>query len=295
MENVLLRDLLESDKEAVLAALARDRSPAAAQAALEKAVDRVLVRYTQACPDERLSLSAQDSLQALRGALPLVGAVNEAREWKRETTASEKKRPRPAAIVLLAVGAVLLAASLLAGALLSGPWARLQTILPALLGALCLFCAGYQAAKPPRAKPADALAVRTEFLVDPEAIWRCLQGVMLVADRGLETAAAQAALEKEEARAALPEGPVPAGELDLYATLLENAYARLAAPEGDDAREAVSAIRYYLHRRGVEIVEYSAERAAWFELLPARREGTLRPAFACEGRLLRKGLASARM
>ena len=290
MDKVTLRELLESDREAVLAALGRDRSPAAAQAALEKAVDRVLYRYGEACGDARLSLSAQDSLQALRGALPLMGTVSEARQWQREVAPAPKKRLRPAAVAVLALGAGLLAAAMI----LSGSWKALQSLLPALLGGACLAAGGYLAGKPAREKKTEAPAVRTEFLIDPEAVWSCLQGVMLVADRGLETAASQAALEKETSRADAPDGPIPAEELELFATLLENACARLALPDGEDAREAVSAIRYYLHRRGVEAVDYAPERAAWFEILPARREGTLRPALVADGRLLKKGLASAR-
>ena len=293
MENVHLRELLESDREAILAALARDRSPAAAQAAMEKALERVLYRYGEECGDARLSLSAQDSLQALRGALPLMGAVSEARAWKRDT-AAPKRRPRPAAWALLALGAVLAVAAFLAGAMLSGPLARLQTILPAAFGSACLFFAGYLMAKPRKEKKTDEPAARTEFLVDPEAVWSCLLGVMTIADHGLEASAAQTAAEREAASALSPDGPIPADELDLFATLLENACARLAMPGGGDARETISAIRFYLHRRGVEAVDYVPERAAWFELLPAQREGTLRPALVCDGRVLKKGLASAR-
>ena len=51
MDNVTLSSLLESDREMILASLNRDRSPQAAQTALEKALDRVSLRYAEQCPD----------------------------------------------------------------------------------------------------------------------------------------------------------------------------------------------------------------------------------------------------
>jgi len=43
----------------------------------------------------------------------------------------------------------------------------------------------------------------------------------------------------------------------------------------------------------VETADYTKERQSWFELLPARRTGTMRPALTADGKLLKKGLASA--
>ena len=39
-------------------------------------------------------------------------------------------------------------------------------------------------------------------------------------------------------------------------------------------------------------MDYSAEHAAWFDMMPSFKEGTLRPALTKDGTLLKKGLAS---
>ena len=78
MDQMSLQALLESDREMILSNLARDRSPAAAQTVLEKAVDRVMYRYVEACPDAALRDQAQYILQSIRNALPFIDAVGEA-------------------------------------------------------------------------------------------------------------------------------------------------------------------------------------------------------------------------
>ena len=76
--------------------------------------------------------------------------------------------------------------------------------------------------------------------------------------------------------------------LELFSELLETAYAT-----GDDgARESAASIRFYLHSAGVDVVDYTPGRESWFEFLPAPRPGTMRPALASEGKLIKKGLAS---
>ena len=82
---------------------------------------------------------------------------------------------------------------------------------------------------------------------------------------------------------------LPAAQAELFAGLLESAYA-LDTAEG---REMAEAIRFHLHAAGVEVVDYEKGREAWFEFLPARRKGTIRPALASGQKLVRKGLASA--
>ena len=54
----------------------------------------------------------------------------------------------------------------------------------------------------------------------------------------------------------------------------------------------IAGIRYYLHGKNVETVDYSREQAGSFELLPGKKTGTLRPALMASGKLLKKGLAS---
>ena len=66
MEQTGLISLLESDKEMIMAGMAQDRSLPAAQAVLEKAVDRVMYRYMEQCDNAELRDSAQYLLQTLK-------------------------------------------------------------------------------------------------------------------------------------------------------------------------------------------------------------------------------------
>ena len=94
-------------------------------------------------------------------------------------------------------------------------------------------------------------------------------------------------------------------ELELLSRLLEDAYGRRG--EDEQAEEEISQIRFYLHRKGIEAVDWTGDterqngtegggaggRGGWFDMMPAFESGTLRPALVFDGRLLKKGMASA--
>ena len=57
--------------------------------------------------------------------------------------------------------------------------------------------------------------------------------------------------------------------------------------------EQVESIRYYLHERGIETVDYSRQDGKWFELLPGDDEAvTIRPAFLQDSVVVMRGIAS---
>lgn len=285
--NQTLLELLESDKEMILANLARDRSPAAAQTALEKAIDRVMYRYVEACPDPAQRNLAQYLLQTMKNTVPLVGAVGEAREWKK-TVEVPSRGLRPAALGFLIGGAALIAAAVLAMMITAGFGLLnlVKALLPALLGGACLFRAGQLSKVQKKGRKAPQADVRTEFLVDVDEAWHCLRGAMLMADHQLDAMRQEAAAN--EAREAAAAAPVDHAQTELFAQLLESAY----AIGGAASEEMVSDIRFFLHNAQVDVVDYEPGREAWFEFLPAQRPGTLRPALATNGRLLKKGMAA---
>lgn len=293
MDKLSLAALMDDDREMVRASLERDRALPAAQAALEKAVDRVMYRYVEACDDELLRRSAQQILQSMKNTLPLMDAVGEARAWKKqaETGRSEGAKLGPLNLALLIVGLALVAASIigvLIGGHMGGALAFLKALLPAALGCGALFWAGLRTGKPQRDKGMDAPEeVRTEYLIDVDKAWHCLRGAMLQADGQLERIREDSAAERQEAKAT-PAGGLDARALELFAELLESA----SAAGEESARDTASAIRFYLHNAGVDAVDFAPGREGWFEFLPASRPGTMRPALVSNGRLLKKGLAS---
>ncbi|MBO7667247.1 MAG: hypothetical protein J6T26_02170, partial [Firmicutes bacterium] len=73
------------------------------------------------------------------------------------------------------------------------------------------------------------------------------------------------------------------------------------------ADEEISQIRFYLHKKNIDFVDWAADtvkqsankedgtagKSGWFDMMPAFRSGTIRPALSYDGKLLKKGLASA--
>lgn len=290
MENATLLELLESDREMILASLNRDRSPAAAQAALEKALDRVSLRYAEQCDDPAARDAAQVILRAIRSALPLVDSVGEVRRWQKTAPTPAARRVRPAALGLMAVGVVLelavMLGLLITGGRLTGAVAFIEALLPAALGMAALYWAGLKQGRPDKKKDA-APDLRDEFLIDADRVWHHLRGMMLLADSAVESARSRAAVDQQR-QAAAGQGPLDKAQAELFAGLLEHCYA-----QGDaDTREMAEGIRFYLHGLGVEAADYVKGREAWFEFLPARKAGTIRPALLIDDKLIKKGLAS---
>ena len=295
MEKLSLVALLDEDKEMVSASLARDPSIPAAQATLEKAVDRVMYRYGEACGDEALATSAQHILQAMKNTLPVMDTVGEVRTWNRQAQGQKNGLNfGPMSVALLVGGLVLVIAAVL-GTLISGRFsgalAFIKAMLPAGLGSAALFFAGIQAARPRDRKraPEGNEDVRTEYLADTDKVWRDMKAMLLVADNALGSLREQEEIRRQKDSADQNTSPIPAEEIELFSSLLEMA----GASSDPDARDMVSSIRFYLHAHGVDAVDYSPEKASWFELLPASRGGTIRPALSSGGRLVKKGLASA--
>lgn len=290
MENYTLLGLLESDREMILAALNRDRSPQAAQATLEKALDRIALRYAEQSPDSASRDAAQFILRTLKSALPLVDSVGEVRRWQKTPDQPAKRRMKPAAMGLLALGAVLelavMLGLLITGGRIFGAVAFIEALLPAILGMAALFWAGVQYGSPGK-KRTESPEVRDEFFVDADKVWHQLHGMLLLADSAVESARSRSAIEKQQ-KAAAASGPLDRAQTELFAGLLENVYAQ----NSPDVRELSENLRFYLHGAGVEVVDYEVGRENWFEFLPAQKKGTIRPALTANGKLVKKGLAA---
>ena len=289
MESYTLLGLLESDREMILASLNGDRSPAAAQATLEKALDRVSLRYAEHSDDPAGRDAAQLILRTVKSALPLMDSVGEVRRWQK-TAAAAARRMKPAAMGLLVVGAVLVLAVMLGllitGGRLVGAVAFIEALVPAALGMAALFAAGVKYARPEKPK-APAPDVRDEFLIDAERVWHQLRGMLLLADSAVEGVRSRSAVERQREAAADP-GPLDRAQAELFAGILENAYAQ----DTPDGKELCENLRFYLHGAGVEVVDFEKGREGWFEFLPARQKCTIRPALVHGDKLIKKGLAA---
>lgn len=232
--------------------------------------------------------------------------------------------------ILLGLGAALTLAAFFAPALLTGGMKALPSLMGGILlplaGGACLYLAGRAAGKKARIRLGSSgedggLQERIEMTVDPEKLWNSLRGAILVVDRNL--AAVQETEDYDRAKelaAASGAKGISAEEVELFSGLLElahpaasgqtdpgsfagknpgqsgRAYEGSPAVDGTSFSQMEEDIRYYLHKKNVEVVEWSEKNSSWFETLPGLSGGsakgyTIRPALAQSGRLLKKGLA----
>ncbi len=256
------RELLEQDKERLLQRLESAGQPQEAIRIMEDEVSRILYKYNQDCQDERVSEEALYSLQTVQAALPL---------------AAGSALPLTASVVMAAAAVLVM--------VFAGKGSMLTCLLIALLltaGSLGLaFYAGRKSGNAP-ARPA-AGEQYYEVSLDSNKLYHSLLAILTVVDRNLGEVENASRLTMADSAEIRREADTP--QLNLLADLLEQAYTQR---EEEWAEEIISEISFYLHRKGIDTLDYSPDRSKWFDM-----DGTLRPALVEDGVLLKKGLAAA--
>lgn len=292
-------DYLDRDRDRILAGLKGAHSPAEAQQFLEKETDRLLLQYNEDCASVWVRDAAVGMMQAVRSSVPFLDSAGEPRVWRREGYGSYGTGAgsggndgsygnhgkaggsgakgggfgRSLSGILLVVGAVITLAGFAVPALSAGGTAAagalLKSILLPVAGGGCLYLAGRTAGSGARigigkTSGAGAGAERIEITIDPEKLWSSLRGAVMVVDRNLELAQEEESYARRKAAdTAGAEGGIglSADEIELFSGLLEMADA--------DSPQMAADIRYYLHKKDVEAVDWTPQYAAWFERLPA--------------------------
>ena len=271
-----MMQFLEADKEQLMSGLAAAGTPEQAEHVLEKEFDRLLLRYNEECTLERVRDAARYMLQAAKIKIT----------WQ--------------VIACLAGGALFLAGAILGLAVSAGNGLSMSALLgsipAAILAGILLFWAGrLSLSRKETGKASGGNEYQVEIRVDPGRIWSCMRAVILSVDKSLKEAEEAVNYEKSLLPPSSGNGVSPE-EAELFSLILENAYSRREEEPGDTtAQETISTVRYYLHRRQVETVDFGGGKREWFELLPGKRDATLRPALVRDGVLIRKGLAVAAM
>ena len=310
-------DYLEKDRDNVMNGLRTASTPADAQKILEKETDRLLLQYNEDCTSVRMRDAAAGMVQALRSSVPLLDTMGEPRVWHRDggsgNAAGSRSGGRNLSHILLGIGIVLTVAAFAVPALTAGGTAAVGALMKGILlpiaGGGCMYFAGKSSAADTRigigstqntgSGSAGVPAQRIEITIDPEKLWSSLRGAVMVIDRNLEIAGEEEKYERQkELSAAVGAKGISAEEIELFSGLLEMADA--------DSPQMAADIRYYLHKKDVDVLSWSAQNAAWFEMLPSIPGSkpasksdssgedavmTIRPALAQDGRLLKKGTA----
>ena len=196
--------------------------------------------------------------------------------------AAKPQEKAPRRLGKLQLGGALILAALTIAQLADG---KLLYALLQLAGGALLLLGGLRAGT--NAAQADAPRAVGVLRFDAAELVRTLGELCAAAD----VCAGDLALLERDAGVA-GGSAMDASTVDLLVSLLE---ARETG-RGDVALKSLDQAEQALRAQGVELLRYSAQRSAMFDLLPTLgEERTVRPALVRDGKLLRRGVAACRM
>ena len=286
-----MQALLEKDKERFLHNMAAAKSSSEAVAAVEEQYSRILSVYNEEEGSERVKNTAVYLVEALSSSAGYLNCDGESTIWSKEQYRPGVNKPKRSAwfLIFLLLGILCLAAAC-AGLIyftdtLPPSDEMIIGLAVAAAAAFFLFLSGIFSAKK---KAENREELYAETIPDGEKTYHILLNSVLTMDRILEQARTQELLE--DRKALLEEkDSLKKEDIRLFSDLLESAYS-----EGDSeyARQIVSEVKFYLHRKNIEVIDYDGDNRSLFELMPSESAGTIRPALVIAGSVLRKGLAA---
>ena len=282
-------EYLEQDKEKFLADMEQAKTPDKAGKVLEGELEKLLYRYNERCESEAGREAAAYMIETARMSLPLVDTVGETTVWELEDKPVSDEGKNPKALIFPAAGFLCAGISLVMAAwqpdggvkFYGAPVSFILAAAGVLLGFLGgkLFGGGKA--------PARRGKTKTELKVDAGKIYRTLHTMVLSADRSLEEILS-AERHAKKAEAATESAGISQKEIDLFAGLLE----AKKSGDGQFALDRISDVKYYLHRNGIEAVDFREDTRELFDIMPGSKTGTIRPALVQDGKLIKRGLAS---
>ncbi len=286
-----MQALLEKDKERFLHNMAAAKSSAEAVAVVEEQYGRILSVYNEEEESERVKSTAVYLIEALSSSAGYLNCDGESTIWSKAQYRPGVGKPKRSVwfIIFFLLGILCLAAA--CGGLiyftdtLPPSDEMIIGLCAAAAASLFLFLSGVFSA---RKKEENKEELYAETIPDGEKTYHILLNSVLTMDRILEQTKSGELLESK--RALLEEkDSLKKEDIRLFSDLLESAYG-----EGDSeyAKQIVSEVKFYLHRKNIEVIDYDGNNRGLFELMPSAGAGTIRPALVIAGNVLRKGLAA---
>ena len=290
-----MTEILEKDKENLLTEIAGAGSAEAAVPVLEKEVDKLLLMHNDAAESDAERDAAAHIMQAVRLSLPMIDSIGYTRVWERGKNRAPEEDGGGVSltsIIMLLGGVVLIVYGLFPLVMTGLDQTRSEDMAgfivkcaSILMGMVFLYLSGSVYGRP---KSRGKKEYQVEMHVDSERIFRYFRSVIISADQSLDEVRLAERQSKRE-QAGLIDGRTATGpELDLFSDLLAASY----SGDPEYALEKIEAIKYYLHKQQIEIVDYSEDTKQYFDLMPGTKSGTIRPAMVANGLVLKKGLAS---
>ncbi|MBQ6559783.1 MAG: hypothetical protein IJL85_03035 [Erysipelotrichaceae bacterium] len=285
-----MQALLEKDKERFLNNMAAAKSSAESVATVEEQFSRILSAYNEKEENERIRNTAVFLIESLTSSAGFLNCDGESTIWSKSQYRPGISKPKKSAWfgIFLFLGILALAG---AGAELvyltdSIPPSNEMIIglAAAAAAAFFLFLSGIFSA---RKKEENKQELYAETIPDGEKTYHILLNSVLTMDRILEQIRNEELLE--EKKALLEEkDSLKKEDLQLLSDLLESAYGE----NNEYGKQIVSELKFYLHRKNIDVVDYDGSNRDFFELMPSESPGTIRPALVIAGSVLRKGLAA---
>lgn len=278
METVTMEQLLKAEEEKIRgeiradATIDQDRTQSVSR--LKETLAQVLLRYNAANSGNQTRQAIADSMTA---------AIQDACGFLLASTAEKEisKRPlRAGAIISLLCSIICCLSSLL----LFGQ--KLSFLFGCILMVLAIFLAFLSG----RLWYGEReVQVRTGL--DDDTVWKTLRKTSATMDRKIDRLCELEDARIQEARNSAGETrqKISAEELNLLGDLLEGLYSE----NGEFSLRQLRKIKPYLQRQGIELEDYAANNAEFFEILPSKKgAATLRPALLEGETLLLAGKAT---
>ena len=298
----IMLEYLDQNKDLLIDKMKNAPGPDAIEQIIREHLDRMLIEYTEYLPVQYkepllvrfLSQYAGALIAAAKESLRLIDSNGEPEIWENKSPNTKNVRKgrlsgtAKAGLTLTGAGNLVIWVFLLVR-LLSPASAHfaVSAIVPAVILTLLSLAGCFLLLKGKSASVKGGF-LRAVTTYDCEKIFRTLRAITASMDRSLQDIPAWA---EDMISQNVENGTVDEEELRLFSDLLEAE----CTNDGQIALDALSQIRFHLHRRGIEVFDYVPVRRTWFEMIPATdqvQDATLRPALVKDEMLLRKGLAA---
>ncbi|MBR4471304.1 MAG: hypothetical protein IKS54_08360 [Erysipelotrichaceae bacterium] len=286
-----MQTLLEKDKERFLHNMDGAKSSSESVRTVEEQLGRILSAYNEEEENERVKNTAAILIESLSSSAGLLDCDGESTIWSKSEYRPGISKPKRSGwfVFFFLLGFLLLLA---AGAGLiyftdSFPPSNEMIIGLSVLAvaALFLFLAGIFSAKK---KEENRQELYAETIPDGEKTYHILLNSVLTMDRILERVRNEDLLENKKALLEEREN-LKKEDIRLYSELLESAYGE---GESEYAKQIISDVKFYLHQKKIDVVDYDGDNREFFELMPSEVNATIRPALVIAKQVLRKGLAA---
>ena len=278
METVTMEQLLKAEEEKIRGEIRadttvdQDRTQSVSR--LKETLAQVLLRYNAANSGNQTRQAIADSMTA---------AIQDACGFLLASTAEKEisKRPlRAGAIISLLCSIICCLSSLL----LFGQ--KMSFLIGCILMVLAIFLAFLSG----RLWYGER-EVKVRTGLDDDTVWKTLRKTSATMDRKIDRLCELEDARIQEARNSAGETrqKISAEELNLLGDLLEGLYSE----NGEFSLRQLRKIKPYLQRQGIELEDYAANNAEFFEILPSKKgAATLRPALLEGETLLLAGKAT---